>query len=606
MFTNIILFIIAIFVFHISQESVSKGDSLISTLSLLGTNYLVFAFYCRFRFQRFVQRLQNVRYWGGSTANIYQGLVLQLSVIALGLFALDLYFLDLAYWLQQIPGFKLFLFLQGITAIALFILYLGAIWFFSQPAHQIVFEVHVSRRNFLFSHFRLNMPILIPWTSLILLSDLLQLLPWPGPAQFFNSFWGQIISACVLMLFLLIFFLPRYIPYWWDCKPFPASAKLQELELFLKSKGFKYRGLLSWPLFEGRMLTAGIMGIIPRYRYLLVTNGLMEVLSVDELKAVLAHEMGHARYYHMLLYFFFIMVFIIPFSGAEIFLGMLSTLPPIWLKFIGSYLSSLENLRPLMIYLPLLLLLLLYFRFVLGYFMRHFERQADLYSASVMETPAHTINSLEKIAVLSGKIRDLPSWHHFSIRERVEYLERSSKDPKQFSKYNRFIIIWVGFCFIGMIALGYLLNFSPSVGMLKKSYAIHYFQEKLQKEPDNVPLLHLLAEIYGETNQYSEAINSYEKIITLNEKDATALNNLAWLLVTVQDKNLRDMTRALDLAKKAVALEKNATFLDTLAEAYYANGFKKEAIAAAREALNLATDNIPFYKKQAERFESGK
>ena len=39
---------------------------------------------------------------------------------------------------------------------------------------------------------------------------------------------------------------------------------------------------------------------------------------------------------------------------------------------------------------------LVYFRFIFGYFMRNFERQADLYSALTMETPRPVISSLEK------------------------------------------------------------------------------------------------------------------------------------------------------------------------------------------------------------------
>jgi Zn-dependent protease with chaperone function len=58
--------------------------------------------------------------------------------------------------------------------------------------------------------------------------------------------------------------------------------------------------MLKWPIFEGRMLTAGIMGLVPRYRYILITESLMDVLSIEELKAVVAHEMGHAKYRHLL------------------------------------------------------------------------------------------------------------------------------------------------------------------------------------------------------------------------------------------------------------------------------------------------------------------
>ncbi|GAG37885.1 unnamed protein product [marine sediment metagenome] len=56
------------------------------------------------------------------------------------------------------------------------------------------------------------------------------------------------------------------------------------------------------------------------------------------------------------------------------------------------------------------------------------------------------------------------------------------------------------------------------------------------------------------------------------------------------------------LAKRAVELERASIFLDTLAEAYYANGLISEAIETIKEAISLATENIGYYKKQLKKF----
>jgi hypothetical protein len=55
-------------------------------------------------------------------------------------------------------------------------------------------------------------------------------------------------------------------------------------------------------------------------------------------------------------------------------------------------------------------------------------------------------------------------------------------------------------------------------------------------------------------------------------------------------------------AKNAVALERSSTFLDTLAEAYFANGLVQEAIETIKEAIDLATENRGYYKKQLKKF----
>ena len=74
----------------------------------------------------------------------------------------------------------------------------------------------------------------------------------------------------------------------------------------------------------------------------------------------------------------------------------------------------------------------------------------------------------------------------------------------------------------------------------------------------------------------------------MDGEEPVALNNLAWLLVTIPDERLREPRRALALAKKAVALDRSAIYLDTLAEAYYANGYTNEALEAIDEAIAVA------------------
>ncbi|MBW1852272.1 MAG: peptidase M48, partial [Deltaproteobacteria bacterium] len=83
--------------------------------------------------------------------------------------------------------------------------------------------------------------------------------------------------------------------------------------------------------------------------------------------------------------------------------------------------------------------MVIYFRYVMGFFMRNFERQADLYSSVIMESPGATVSSLEKVAYFSGKTRDLPSWHHFSIRERIDFLMKTRENPGLIRRHNRFV-----------------------------------------------------------------------------------------------------------------------------------------------------------------------
>jgi len=383
------------------------------------------------------------------------------------------------------------------------------------------------------------------------------------------------------------------------------SDKSRRLMAFLRENGFKYRYLLRWPLFEGRMMTAGIMGIMPRFRYILVTDSLLEILSVDELKAVLAHEMGHAKYRHLLFYILFLIGYLVVTYGLfDIYYWFLAS-SPFFARIFSSGHEGGNSLMYMILSLPMLLSLVIYFRYVMGFFMRNFERQADLFSARVMGTPAHTIRSLEKIAMLSGRSRNVPSWHHFSIRERVDCLTRFLSDPGLLKRHTRFVAV----CFAGFVVsigfLGYLLNFSPLKEHMSYAALENVLQEQLSVNPADLGLYENLAMLYQRMEDYTKAVKVYEKILRLDPERSLSLNNLAWLLVTTEDPKLRDRKRALALAERAVSIERIPVYLDTLAEAYYENGDQQKALETIDEALSKAKENRDYYRKQLQKFLSG-
>ncbi len=600
MFNNILYFIIVLLLFNISQQESRPEDSLLFTLFMVFLTWLLLAVCCRYGFQRLQKRCRESEEDGRLTAD-YHRLILRLSVFSIVIFALDVHLFHLKYWLQAIPGFRFFSMLQGGIALLLFLLYLCTIWYFAHPAYRLIFKVSFTRRSFLLSHVRFNTPILFPWVILTLVHDVLTFVPWRGLASFMDSPGGQVFFFAAFLSLLMVF-MPRFIQTWWGCEPFSPSRKVWELEAFLRERSFRYRRLLRWPLFEGRALTAGIMGIVPRYRYILVTDGLMEALSVEELQSVLAHEMGHARYRHMLFYLIFLLGYmVLSFGLFDLFFTLLAA-QPFFVSVLEEGGSQGTTLFYLVLSLPLLGSMFIYFRYVMGFFMRHFERQADLFSAVVMGSPRGAISSLEKIAWMSGKIRDLPSWHHFSIRERVECLMRFFSDPGVFNRHRRFVRFSLLGYVVCMLALVYLIHFSAAKESLTLTLLDRVLHQQIAEEPNNIELYQNLAMVYHRMGKLEKAMDTYERILRLDGSQSTALNNLAWLLVTIPDETLRDRRRALELAKKAVALSRSPVFLDTLAEAYYVNGMTREAVETIREAISLAEGGKEYYEGQLKKF----
>ncbi|MEW6669968.1 MAG: M48 family metalloprotease [Thermodesulfobacteriota bacterium] len=604
MFSNILYFIVVLLLFSISHAEQRPDAPLSYTLGMMTLTWLILAGYCRWGFQRLWARCQRGGEGEGRLSGEYHRLVFRLSVLSIVLFALDIYLFHLKTWLQAVPGFKALSVLQGIAALAVFFAYLGTIWYFAHPVYRWIFRTGLPRRGFLLSHLKFNVPILFPWVSLTLIYDLLSLIPWRGIEVFLNSQAGQIFFFAGFLGILTVF-MPGLIQYWWECRPFGPSEKVGELEVFLKEKAFAYRSLLRWPIFEGRMLTAGIMGVVPRYRYILVTDALMEALSVEELKAVLAHEIGHAKHRHLLFYVVFLVGFVVLSSGIVDLSFQLLAVQPFFVRILETGESRGANFFYFVLSLPLLVSMVVYFRYVMGFFMRHFERQADLYSAGLMGGPRETISSLEKIAFLSGKIRDLPSWHHFSIRERVDCLMRFPGEPNLPRRHSRFLAVCFALYLVVMGAMGYLVHFSEARERVTLSLVENLLQEKALQEPGNIHLHLNLAMVYHRMGKLKEAMGVYEHILRLNPGQAVALNNLGWLLLTVPEERLRDRRRALDLAEKAVALERSPAFLDTLAEAYFANGRVDEAVRAIEEAISLATENVAYYRDQLRKFKAG-
>jgi len=104
-----------------------------------------------------------------------------------------------------------------------------------------------------------------------------------------------------------------------------------------------------------------------------------------------------------------------------------------------------------------------------------------------------------------------------------------------------------------------------------------------------------LAVLLSAGGQFQEAETAYSKILELAPKSPLTLNNLAWLLATCPDAKFRDPGRAVELAKKAVALApKEGNHWNTLGVAHYRAGDWKAAIAALTKSMDARKGGDSF------------
>ena len=127
------------------------------------------------------------------------------------------------------------------------------------------------------------------------------------------------------------------------------------------------------------------------------------------------------------------------------------------------------------------------------------------------------------------------------------------------------------------------------------------FEAVLGRNPQNAEGQRLLADLYAEQKLYAEAIQHYQEALRLQDDMAVAHNNLAWLYATSEDAKFRDPGAALKHARRAVELThwKEAGFVDTLAEAYFANKNFQEAVRTQVKALQLDPDNQELQEHMA-------
>jgi Zn-dependent protease with chaperone function len=367
----------------------------------------------------------------------------------------------------------------------------------------------------------------------------------------------------------------------------------------------EYANILYWPIFGGRMITAGVMGLVKKFRYILVTGAFIRFLEPDEIDAVIAHEVGHIKKNHLLFYLvFFVGYMLVSYATFDLLIYGVLYAEPLY-GFIGRIGLNQTTLTSSIFSIVIIVIFLVYFRFIFGYFMRNFERQADTYVYTLFDSAKPLISTLEKIALTSGQPPDRPNWHHFSITKRIDYLKKCETDKSWIGRHDWKIkksmaVYLTGIILIGVV--GYQLNYSETGRQLNQHFFETVIKRELEKTPDNADLYSILGDIYYSRQNYAQTIEAYEQSIMLEPHNPKALNNLAWLLATCEDQDFRRPRRALGLAQKAAALEKAPHILDTLAESYYVNGEFEAAVAAAMRALDLATGDRSYYQKQLKKF----
>lgn len=283
-------------------------------------------------------------------------------------------------------------------------------------------------------------PFLVPFILYLFFSDLSEVVSWNMIFSLMgitlNIFEERVISIIfggVFVLSLLIL-MPKLVVLCWGCKDLEESELKNRLLKLCQQAKFKCAGLKTWGAMQDS-LTAAIIGVWGRFRYVMFTPALLRRLSPNAVEAILAHEIGHSKCKHLLLYP--LIIFGIFFIGSIVSF-QIYTLSFSYIDEISYISNDVKNILELLVLFVILTLsLAILFRLVFGYFSRLFERQADLYIFKLGIPAAHLIGAFEGIAVGLGNAHNVPNWHHYSLQQRIDFLKNVENNPSLISLHHR-------------------------------------------------------------------------------------------------------------------------------------------------------------------------
>ncbi|MEO6435411.1 MAG: M48 family metallopeptidase [Tepidisphaeraceae bacterium] len=209
----------------------------------------------------------------------------------------------------------------------------------------------------------------VPILLILFVHDVVMIVLWRG----FGVTTGQsaaegiITFASAIAVFIVV---PEILTRVLPTQSLPPSPLRQRMEAMCTAHGMKFRDILIWRT-QNRLANALVMGVAPRFRYVLLSDLLLTEMTDEQIEAVFAHELGHVVHRHMIWYLVFMKILILALAVIALVLEAQQG----WLR--------LPRWMP-----PDLVMTLIGFGgFLLafGFISRRFERQADVFAARTIQ-----------------------------------------------------------------------------------------------------------------------------------------------------------------------------------------------------------------------------
>lgn len=125
---------------------------------------------------------------------------------------------------------------------------------------------------------------------------------WLGAMARFERAHGPLAIAEMVLhyvgVLLILAVMPAILVRVWSTVRLGAGPLRDRLESLCRANRVRVRDLLVWRTHNA-MINGALLGVVPPFRYILLTDALLASLPMPEVEAVMAHEVGHARRHHL-------------------------------------------------------------------------------------------------------------------------------------------------------------------------------------------------------------------------------------------------------------------------------------------------------------------
>ena len=301
------------------------------------------------------------------------------------------------------------------------------------PADFRGYFIHKLRAQLLF--------VLIPWLMIKALRDAAQAIliavahtsvghRWVAHALV-RDYADSTLSFVSMLVVLLI--APELLRRVLHTERLPDHPLRKSLTDICDRSGVRCREILLWRT-DNNMGNAAMMGLVPRVRYVMLSDLLLESMTDRQIQAVFAHELGHVKHRHLVWF----VAFLLSFSSAAI-----------------SVMARIEGQLKLTVNQEMvydiasaagtgLVIVLAY-----SLLSRWFERQADVYAARTIQLQAQSepaseytgaavfASALQRVALVNNIPENSRDWWHGSIASRVRYIRQFGRDPRVAERFDR-------------------------------------------------------------------------------------------------------------------------------------------------------------------------